>query len=79
MTDIRNLKKSPVTQISPSAKLLMISGAAESKPAMSIMPASLGSARVKPLDDMAHTMSLASIPVASRYCFRAAAGCTAPE
>ena len=56
----------------------MISGAAESNPAMSSMPASLGSAMVKPLDAIPHTMSRASMPVAARYCFRASDGWTLP-
>ncbi len=54
----------------------MISGAAVSKPTMPSIPASLGSAIVKPFDTMPITMSLASMPMAERYCCSAANGCT---
>ncbi len=42
----------------------MTSGAAESNPTISIIPPSSGSAIVKLLDAIPHTMSLALIPLA---------------
>ena len=56
----------------------MTAGAAESKPAISNMPASLGSAIVKLLEHIPHTINFASIPVASLYCLRASEGCMRP-
>lgn len=42
--------------------MLITSGAAESNPTISSIPGSLGSAMVKLLDAIPHTMSRASIP-----------------
>ncbi len=48
-------------------KSAMTDGAAVSKPTTSIMPASSGSAMLKPFDTMPTTASLAAMPVSRRY------------
>ncbi len=50
----------------PRAKSLITFGAAVSKPTTSSMPASSGSAMVKPFDTIPTTISLAAIPMVSR-------------
>ena len=53
------------------AKSAIIWGPAESRPTMSSIPESFGSAIVKPLEVSPTTISRAGIPILSRYSFRA--------
>ena len=52
---------------SSRAKSAITAGAAVSKPTTSSMPASPGSAMENPLETIPTTMSLAGMPIRSRY------------
>ena len=65
-------------KIPPEMKSLINLGVAVSNPARFSVFRSLGSAIVKQFDVIPTTMSLASIPVAARYCSRAACGWILP-
>ena len=62
----------------PPMKSLINLGVAVSNPARFSVFRSLGSAIVKQFDVIPTTMSLVSIPVAARYCSRAACGWILP-
>ena len=62
----------------PPMKSLISLGVAVSNPARLSVLRSLGSAMVRQFDVIPTTMSLASIPVAARYCSKAACGWILP-
>ncbi len=62
----------------PPMKSLINLGVAVSNPARFSVLRSLGSAIVRQFDVIPTTMSLASIPMAARYCSRAACGWILP-
>ena len=57
----------PQSRLAQLAKSAMICGTAVSNPTTSNIPPSFGSAMLKPFETMPTTISLAGIPVRSRY------------